>query len=95
MEIIGWIVSVVGIVLVGAGGLVALLWSADKVITAIRAKGADEQRLRDRNRLHQDAWWFSEDKPTMDLLMDLAHGTDVSSARDKWQKARMGNGVVD
>jgi hypothetical protein len=41
-----------------------------------------------RARLRNDAWWFSEDQPTLDLLQGLANGERVDSLREKWRDAR-------
>jgi len=46
-----------------------------------------EGRANERNRLLQDAWWFSESPATCDLLRDLGNQVSVSEAREKWRKA--------
>lgn len=39
-------------------------------------------------RLENDAWWFSEDETTCDLLLNLAKGMRVSEAREIWRQKR-------
>lgn len=41
-----------------------------------------------RNRMMNDAWWFSESPETMTLIQELARGVNVSDAREKWRKSR-------
>lgn len=54
---------------------------------AVRVAQAEHDRFRDRIR--RDAWWFSEDAPTMQLLNDIADGRhDVSEARERWRSMR-------
>lgn len=35
-----------------------------------------------------DSWWFSEDPATMNLLVNMARGLDVSEARERWRAER-------
>lgn len=39
-------------------------------------------------RLKGCAIWFSEDMPTMNLILGLAQGSDVSALRDEWRRER-------
>ena len=40
-------------------------------------------------RLWNDAYWFSEDIPTFNLLKNLATGMNVDTAREQWRQDRV------
>lgn len=53
----------------------------------VEQQGIGQRLVRDR--LLRNAWWFSEDKATMDLLVALAtDGQNIDQIRDVWRKAR-------
>lgn len=55
---------------------------------AVRVAQGEHNRFRDR--ILRDAWWFSEDAPTMQLLQDVADGRyDVSEIRERWRSLRV------
>ena len=85
-------------ILVGLGATVVLLgivaasvgtvdWLRD-FRRAAHPRSFGEGAESARNRLANDAWWFSECPEVMELLRDLAAGKDVGDAREKWRKAR-------
>ena len=52
-------------------------------------RGKQYQFNRERDRLREYSYWFSEDKPTCELLNDLANdGRDIGDIRERWRKAR-------
>ena len=52
-------------------------------------RGKQYQFNRERDRLREHSWWFSEDKPTRELLNDLADdGRDINDIRERWRNAR-------
>ncbi len=84
--------------LVIIGGLVVTIAAGFAVMLAITAfldwrhephqRSFYEGGVDFRNRLANDAWWFSESPETCELLRELARGVNVSEARDRWRKAR-------
>ena len=42
-------------------------------------------------QLGQDAYWFSEDSTTYQLLNDLSKGRDVSVIREEWRRRKAGD----
>lgn len=84
---LGGIVGVGAAVLLACGliaGGVALL---ARQIAAIEHRGEVRQMEWVKNKLRSSAWWFSEDTPTMTLLMDLAEMNEWE-ARKRWQNNR-------
>lgn len=80
-----------GIVL-GLLALAAVAWSVCAVIDKVREdsswRRAEKERMA-RWRLHSDAWWFSSDVPTMNLLHRLADDkAALYSIRDEWERER-------
>lgn len=72
---------------------VVLDWFHRRVVIpwVVRVEQAEHDRLR--VRLRYDAWWFSEDTPTMALLNEMASPCyDVAHARENWRKARATKG---
>jgi hypothetical protein len=91
MDITFWLLAIIG-------GFVSLCAVAALVAISVNAfrdwRSEPHQRSfyeggqEARNRLMNDAWWFSESPETCELLRDLGRGVNVSDARDKWRKAR-------
>lgn len=93
METVGWIVGVGAAVAMAllfvAGAWTVLVGVHDRIYNA----GSAAERSWAQNRLRSAAWWFSEDRVTMDLLNDLAHSNlEEWQVRDKWRKARATEG---
>ena len=86
--IVGYLVIAAAAMMIIAAALSWIVAIDDKRFD--RAKTAAASAIADR--LFQDAYWFSEDVPTMKLLQRIAtdhltHGrSDVGSVRDEWQK---------
>lgn len=73
------------------GGALAVVAGVVAVFVAWRDR-RDDRRAESveaavRRRLIGDAYWFSEDPPTMNLILGLAQGRDVATLRDEWRRA--------
>jgi hypothetical protein len=86
---------------IGSCGLAAIFytvreWALAKQDERYR-KWLEGESAAFANMLSNDAYWFSEDEPTMKLLQDIAArigrsrglGYDVSEARSRWRDARV------
>lgn len=81
------VVLIVGLVIVCVG-MVISDWR-EKHPSQSRIEEAYKDGIQEsRYRLRSDAWWFSEDEPTMRLLQDLAEPMSVDDAREKWRERR-------
>jgi len=67
---------------------VVILSFADKIFTVYYERGQQHQWHTDNERFNSNAYWFSEDEPTMNLLKNFARGSDVRAARDEWRADR-------
>ncbi len=75
--------AIVLIVLALIGASVVKEWLASRRDAAAKI-GVEWER----QRLHEVAHWFSEDKPTMELIQDLAKSRDTWQIRADWQRKR-------
>jgi hypothetical protein len=86
-----WILVAFGVVFLACFAVVAVLWCI-ACIWEFRyephRRSFNEGREDARNRLKMDAWWFSEDVTTMNLISWLADGGEVWDVRDKWRDER-------
>lgn len=81
--------SAVALLVLIAAGAYILDWLNRRVVEPWRFRVAQAEYERFRERLMTDAWWFSEDPPTMALVMEMAStGYDVSRARENWRRER-------
>ena len=88
--------AVVAGVCVVIGGLVLsaamvfgiyLLWAS--IVDPIRLRWRQEGYDIAINRINQNAYWFSEDPPTMNLLRAFGRdGLDMWKVRDAWNRER-------
>lgn len=67
----------------------------DKVQSSKEARIRNEAEEEYRQIMHSDAYWFSEDVPTMNLLKRLADGECVSEAREKWRRDRQNTQAIE
>lgn len=88
METIGWVTT-------SLVALALICWflnycrdlvRAWAVTRYVKVKAATEELIKQR-RINE-AWWFSQDKATMQLLLDLANGRSVNEARRDWLMRR-------
>ncbi len=72
--------------------LICLIGLAISVIDAVlmrsHARGEQAAWERERRRLKEASYWFSEDPTTQKLLSDLAEDMHTDRVRDKWRANR-------
>lgn len=84
--IFGGIVLLLILCLLGFG----ILALCQRIFDKYYARGMQYQFDRDRDHIASAADWFSEDLPTMHLVLDLAKnmGTNTGDVRERWRKER-------
>lgn len=90
-HVMGWIVLAIGTFSLGLALLSFLADRLTHLCAWIEARGAENERRAIAIELRSTAWWFSEHKPTTDLLLDVSEyvGTssrDTSDLRAKWKE---------
>ena len=71
------------------GGVWCAVTSALEWVERLRMRRADVAFAERLNDIKADAWWFSEDVPTMNLLHRIASGRfDADRLRDAWREER-------
>lgn len=89
-----WVGAIVVCLLALAVLLVAFVFAHDSIERRLERRRMRIGELAVRqfcNTLHQYSWWFSEDKPTAELLREVSNydsGCDISRLRDQWRAAR-------
>lgn len=81
-----WVAGTLGILLGMVLGLLCPIlfdW-----IRVREGRAAADARERERAIIAGWAQWFSEDRATMEMLLRLGHGEDVSDVRQLWRQQR-------
>lgn len=86
----GYICAGLLAVVVTVGLVTAIIAAGSAVCNSWYQAGVSAGIEQARQQIRTDAWWFSEDRPTLDLLMAFGAGGgfDVSHTRERWRKAR-------
>lgn len=89
-----WFLVIVGVVMTLSLATCAVLCCFFSVRLKVESCDEVQQQIGYRaaiSNLRSDAWWFSEDPATMNLLIDLSDGVKADEARMRWRKYRQGS----
>jgi hypothetical protein len=84
ITVLGWtFLCMLGVVLV-----VVTAFAVNLRVTAHNDRRRQDGASDERRRIAGDAWWFSEDVPTMNLIHRLSRSRDTDGVRRMWREER-------
>lgn len=89
MTIVGVVLLVCVVIAITAGFVIYAMESINKLYMSVFNAGREAGVKKALADLDADAFWFSEDLPTMLMLREYATGRqDISEVREKWRGFR-------